>query len=143
MLCHTLTQEWNSYFQLATSSARHCISPTPLVMLHVIPEAQESLQMLHILEMCLTSLGSLSDFDGLILKLRSSKIFNIISLYTRPHLIMYLFPLLYTHAQTTSNYSLFSLGCLFSPLCLGICWDLLIIPSPALFYTILLIFHYQ
>lgn len=142
MLCHTLTQEWNSYFQLATSSARHCISPTPLVMLHVIPEAQESLQMSHILEMCLTSSGSLSDFDGLILKLRSSKIFNIIS--TLGHISSCIsFHHFNTHAQTTSNNSLFSLGCLFSPLCRGICWDLLIIPSPALFYTILLIFHYQ
>lgn len=33
-----------------------------------------------------------SDFDGLILKLRSSKSSNIISHYTWPHLITHLFP---------------------------------------------------
>lgn len=85
----------------------------------------------------------LSDFDGLILKLRSSKISNIISHYTWPPLITHLFPSFNTHAQTTSNHSLISSDCLLSPLCLHICWYVLGMTPSVLLYKILLIFHCQ
>lgn len=130
-------------FSWQSSSGKRVISSTPLVMLHTIPAISRITLTVSHPGNVFDLFRQLSDFDGLILKLRSSKISNIISHYTWPHLITHLFPSFNTHAQTTSNYSLFSSDCLLSPLCLHICWYLLGMSLSMLLYKILLIFHCQ
>lgn len=77
---------------MATSSTRLWISSTPLVMLHMIPTSSRITPAVSHPGNVFDLFRQLSDFDGLILKLRSSKISNIISVYSWPHLIMHLFP---------------------------------------------------
>lgn len=96
-------------FSWQPSSCRHVISSTPLIMSHMTLAISRITPAISRPGYVFDIFRQSSDFDGLILKLRSPKISNIISHYTWPHLVMHLFPPLNTHAQTTSEYLLFFL----------------------------------